>query len=291
MYDTIIPLTRCTTCYRELHISSIEKESASGEVIEGTVTCASGHVWPIENGVLVFTRQDAPSDPWSKTFAEYETYSGEQVTAIPSSSDAVAPIVDGLALHSPATVLDLCTGGGALLFNLLDSLDRDVEVVSLDMSLTIQSHNRRYVLERYGDRKVSFLSADAANMPFKNAVFQRAVAHGMGNMLEKFPLGVREVGRVLRAGGAFVFNHNYVEEDSEGWRAWSDRIRQLGVEEFGFLGIERDFVALMDSIGFHKYSIQVTKEVIGDPGRDVESGPLFPYPNEYMAELLVKAVK
>jgi hypothetical protein len=113
----------------------------------------------------------------------------------------------------------------------------------------------------------------------------------MGNMLEKMPLGMREVGRVLRAGGEFVFDHLYVKEDSEGWRALSGHMRQVGVEGFGFLGIERDFVALMDSIGFHKYSIQVTNEVIGDPGRDVESGPLFPYPNEYVAVLLVKAVK
>ena len=291
MYDTIIPWIRCTTCHHELHISSLEKESASGEVIDATVTCTSGHVWPIENGILVFTRQDAPSDPWSKTFAEYESYCRAQETAIPGISDAVASIVDSLALHSPATVLDICTGAGSLLFNLLDSLDHDVEVVSLDMSLTIQSHNRRYMLETYGDRKVSFLSSDAANMPFTNAVFQQTVACGMGNMLEKMPLGVREVARVLTSGGEFVFDHTYVKEDSEGWRAVSDRMRQVGVEGFGFLGIQRDFVALMDSIGFHKYSIQVTKEVIGDPGKDVESGPLFPYPNEYMAELLVKAVK
>jgi len=47
-------------------------------------------------------------------------------------------------------------------------------------------------------------------------------------------------------------------------------------KDFGFLGIERDFVRLMNSIGFRDYSIQVTKEVIGDPERDTESGPLFP---------------
>ena len=34
-----------------------------------------------------------------------------------------------------------------------------------------------------------------------------------------------------------------------------------------------------------------TGEVIGEPGRDVEEGPLFPYPGERVREVLVKAVK
>ncbi|MCL5999711.1 MAG: hypothetical protein M1546_27165 [Chloroflexi bacterium] len=67
MYTTLLPLMQCTVCGRELSVSSIRQASASGEIVEGEVTCATGHVWPIENSILVFTREDAPSDPWSKS--------------------------------------------------------------------------------------------------------------------------------------------------------------------------------------------------------------------------------
>jgi hypothetical protein len=64
-----------------------------------------------------------------------------------------------------------------------------------------------------------------------------------------------------------------------------------GVQDFAFLGIERDFRALIEGAGFANYQIEVTGEVVGDPDRDVEQGPLFPYPNERVTAVVVRAVK
>jgi ubiquinone/menaquinone biosynthesis C-methylase UbiE len=265
MYDTIMPLMRCTTCHRELTVSSIQQASTSGEIVEGVVACPAGHTWPVESGILVFTREDAPSDPWSKTYAEYETYCRQQETWLPEAAGEVAPLLEGLAVGTTDRLLDICTGSGGLLFNLLNHLDRGIEVVSLDMSLAVQRHNRRYLLERFGDRKVSFISADAADIPFQAGAFSHVVSFAIGNMLDKMSLGVEEAARVLEKEGTFTFTHMYVDEDSEGWRLLSAYMREQGIEEFGFLGIE--------------------------PDRDVKGGPLFPYPNERVTELLIRAVK
>jgi ubiquinone/menaquinone biosynthesis C-methylase UbiE len=291
MYDTIMPLMRCTICHQELHVSSTQEASASGEIIEGIVTCPTGHRWPVERGVLVFTREDAPSDPWSRSYAEYEKYRRYQETQLPQAAGEVAPLLERLAVGPTDVVLDLCTGSGGLLFTLLNHLDRETEVVALDMSLAVQRHNRRYLLERYGDRKVSFVSADAVEVPFRDGAFAHVVSFGMSNMLDKMALGVGEAARVLEKGGTFTFTHMYVDEDSEGWRLLSAYMHEQGIEDFGFIGIERHFVALMDRVGFREYEVQVTNEVVGDPERDFEAGPLFPYPNEHMAELLVKVVR
>ncbi|MCL5999712.1 MAG: class I SAM-dependent methyltransferase [Chloroflexi bacterium] len=210
---------------------------------------------------------------------------------IPRSRDSVAPIIGNLAVSESDIVLDICTGQGGLLFNILDTLDKRIEIVSVDMSLTIQSHNRCYLLENYGDRNVSFISCDAAHTPFKHSVFSHVVSFAMGNMLDRMDLGVREVARILRDRGTFVFNHMYVAEDSKGWGVLKDDMLQNGKDHFGFLGLEKDFVALVDSIGFRNRTIQVTNEVIGDPDRDIEQGPIFPYPNEHLTEIVVKAVK
>jgi SAM-dependent methyltransferase len=291
MYDTMIPLMRCIVCHQELRVSSTQEASPSGEIVEGVVTCSAGHTWPIEEGILVFTREDAPSDPWSKTYAEYEKYCRYQETWLSEAAGQVSPLLESLVVGPTDRVLDLCTGSGGLLFNLLDHLDRESEVVSLDMSLAVQRHNRRYCLDRYGDRRVSFVSADAADVPFQEHVLSHIVSFGMGNMLDKMALGVAEAARILERGGTFTFTHSYVDEDSEGWHLLGAYMREQGVEDFGFLGIERDFLALVDRVGFREYQVQVTAEVVGEPGRDVEAGPLFPYPNERMTELLIRATQ
>ena len=291
MYDTILPLLKCTSCHQALSVSSIQEASASGEIVEGVVACPAGHTWPVEGGILVFTREDAPSDPWSRTYAEYETYCRQQETWLPEAAGEVAPLLASLAVGPTDRLLDICTGSGGLLFNLLNDLDRGIEVVSLDMSLAVQRHNRRYLLERYGDRRVSFVSADAADLPFQEGTFSRVVSFGIGNMLDKMSPGVEEAARVLDGEGTFTFTHMYVDEDSEGWRLLSAYMREQGIEEFGFLGIERDLLALMDCAGFGEYEVQVTGEVVGEPDRDVEGGPLFPYPDERVIELLIRAVK
>lgn len=291
MYDTVIPLMRCPTCRQGLSVTSVQETSLSGEMVEGLVACPAGHTWPIEQGVLVFTREDAPSDPWSRTYAEYEKYCRYQETWLPEAAAEVAPLLESLAVEPTDAILDVCTGSGGLLFNLLNHLDRKTEVVSLDMSLAVQRHNRRYLLERCSDRKVSFVSADAADIPFRDRTFPYVVSFAIGNMLDKMAIGVEEAARILKKEGTFTFTHTYVDEDSEGWRLLSAYMREQGITDFGFLGIESEFLALLDRTGFRGYEVTVTKEVVGEADRDVEGGPLFPYPNERMIELLVRATK
>jgi ubiquinone/menaquinone biosynthesis C-methylase UbiE len=294
---------RCTTCGQKLNVSSIQETSTSGEIFEGLLACPAGHTWPVEGGILVLTREDAPSDPWSRTYAQYEKYTQTQEMWLPQAAGEVAPLLERLAVGAKDVILDICTGSGGLLFNLLNNLDPKTEVVSLDMSLAVQRHNRRYLRERYGNRSsrgdhgdlgeiaVSFVSADAADIPFQDGSLSHVVSFGIGNMIDKMARGVEEAARVLRPGGTFTFTHSYVDEDSEGWRLLSGYMQEQGVEDYGFLGVERDFVTLMDRVDFCVYEIGVTGEVVGDPRRDIDQGPLFPYPNERMIELLIKAVK
>jgi SAM-dependent methyltransferase len=240
---------------------------------------------------MVFTREDAPSDPWSTSFKDYDKFASNNKKWIASSVKEVAPILDNIPTDLAGPFLDMCTGGGALLFNLLEKIGDTLPGVSVDMSLHAQKYNTRLFAEMRGNHHVSFVSSDAANLPFKEGVFPCVVSFGIGNMLEKMSDGIREAQRVLQNGGAFIFNHHYVGEESKGWRILKESLMKRGVECHGYLGLERNFVALMQSVGFTRYKVQVVEEVIGDPDRDVESGPIFPYPNELMIKLLVRAWK
>jgi hypothetical protein len=93
VYDTVVPLMPCTACHQELAISLIRQTSAADEIVEGEVTCASGHVWPVEHAVLVFTGEDAPSDPGSNSYADYGKYYRDPAQVIPQCSRDVAPVM------------------------------------------------------------------------------------------------------------------------------------------------------------------------------------------------------
>lgn len=291
MFTSTLILMRCPCCQSDLQLSSADQQHEVFDIVRGTVTCPSGHSWAIEDGVMVFTREDAPSDPWSKSFKDYDKFASNNKKWIASSVKEVSPILDSIPTNSAGPFLDMCTGGGAMLFNLLEKIGDTLPVVSVDMSLHAQKYNTRHLFETRGNHQVSFVSSDAANLPFKDGVFPCVVSLGIGNMLEKTPDGIREARRVLQNGGIFIFNHLCVGEESKGWRTLKESLMKRGVEYHNNLILEQNFETLMRSVGFAQYKIQVVEEVIGDPDRDVESGPIFPYPNEPMMKLLVRAWK
>ena len=291
MLTDILATMRCPTCHTDLGLSIKEQQDNSHNIVSGTVVCQENHSWPIEDGVLVFSRDDAPSDPWSKSFKDYGKFVANKRYFMSQFASDVPTIIDSIPSNSIGPYLDICTGDGALLFNLLDKINLATPVVSVDMSLHAQKYNRRYFAETQGHRPVCFISSDASQLPFKDGVIPCVISFGMGNMLGKFADGIREARRVLQDGGIFTFDHKYVDEDSKGWRTLKEALVDLGVENCSYHGLQRDFNTLMQSINFSKYEIDVLKEIIGDADRDADSGPIFPYPNEPMQKLLVRAWK
>lgn len=74
----------------------------------------------------------------------------------------------------------------------------------------------------------------------------------------------------------------------EGWRVATAALAGMGINDVGFLGLERCFNPMVESVGFRDVVVTVTGEVVGDPDRSTESG-VFPYPGEPMKEVLVVA--
>lgn len=290
----ILPMLQCVTCGEPLRIARVDRVGDAGDVTEGSVMCSGGHTWPIETGVLVVSREDALSDNWSRTFPTYEAYAEGKAEALRQSRDDVAPLLARLPPDVAGPVVDVCTGQGALLFNMLDHLDPDLPVISVDMSPTIQTYNRRYLLENLGDRRgdcrVSFIACDVTTLPFREGVIACAVSFGMANMLDQLRQGVNEVGRVLALGGTVLFSHQFVEQDSEGWRVLTELMQEMGKRDFGYLGLEREFLAMMRRSPFDGCTVEVTRELVGDPDRDLSTG-ILPYPNEPLQEVVITAVK
>ena len=113
-----------------------------------------------------------------------------------------------------ARVLDIATGGGhtALAFSRFTS-----SVVAVDLTLPMLRAAREFTAVRAPDqaRPIRFLAADAEALPFKagtfGAVTCRIAAHHFPALLP----ALREVARVLRAGGSFLVQDILGHDDEE----------------------------------------------------------------------------
>ena len=94
----------------------------------------------------------------------------------------------------PGALLDLGCGTGA---HTVAFRERDWEVIGVDAS--------EDMLRRARERGLDVVHADASSLPFEDVAFDAAVSLWTHTDLDDFAAAVREVARVLKPGGAFVY--------------------------------------------------------------------------------------
>jgi len=109
-----------------------------------------------------------------------------------------------LARLGPRDVaLDVGVGTGDLAFGLLDASDPSARVIGLDVSPLMLEAARRRAEER-GEPRFAAVRATADALPFGDGSFERVVAGFAVRNFGDLAVGLREMRRVLRAGGRAV---------------------------------------------------------------------------------------
>ncbi len=108
----------------------------------------------------------------------------------------------------PAKILDLCCGTGDLAVSLAQLAENNVALTGVDYSLPMLEMATRKAETLTRGRKISFISGDAANLPFPNECFGCVgISFAFRNLTYKNPLAqhhLAEVWRVLTSGGRYV---------------------------------------------------------------------------------------
>lgn len=147
------------------------------------------------------------TDPWEEHAGWWQE--GFTEGADPEYTDQILPLIADLLAGYPR-VLDIGTGEGQIARLLAGD---DVEVTGVDPSLAQLAAAR----ER-GGRPV-YVRASAASLPFRSAAFDGAVACLVFEHIVEMEEAIREVARVLRPGGRFMFllNHPLLQTPDSGW--------------------------------------------------------------------------
>jgi len=107
------------------------------------------------------------------------------------------------AAENPADVLETAAGTGVLTRALAAALPQGVRIVATDLNPPMIEWARA---RQKGDRRIEWRPADALALPFGDGGFDVALCQFGAMFFPDRIAGYREARRVLRPGGAFLFN-------------------------------------------------------------------------------------
>lgn len=138
------------------------------------------------------------------------------------------------------SVLEIGCGQGAGTESLLQSCGAD-EVVAFDFDWAQLARAKRRHRARLG-RDLALFQGDAARLPFGNGRFDVVVEFAILHHVPEWPLAIREIARVLKPGGALLF-----EEFLKGFTAHAVTQRFLIHPKEGMFGAEQFYGELAEA--------------------------------------------
>jgi ubiquinone/menaquinone biosynthesis C-methylase UbiE len=182
---------------------------------------------------------------WEKAAEAYAT--GEH-----KSGRELQLVVEFAAPTGTERVLDIGTGAG---HTALALAPRVSSVVLTDPVPTMLATARRLFTEA-GVRNAEFIEAVAERLPFPDASFDIVTTRLAAHHFDDVALAFREVARVLRLGGIFIFVDTLAPEDPES-AAYQDEVETLRDPTHRHIYTQREWIAFCDEAGLRTEKIEV----------------------------------
>ena len=250
--------------------------------------CDNRHEYPIEDGVVYFNTREIPGELWSLWLRNYEHYLLEAThPGNPRYAQGEVPCKEimwrEIERLRPGTIVDVACGTGSGIKYIMDRIRWPCTVILTDLSFRILAWNRRYLSENanpYVD--LVYLACDCARMPLRDDAVDVVFSNGgFESMQDNMSAGFREAHRVLKPGGAAVYNMSLVDDHRcDNTRKWLGLMHSLPESYHATNEQMRDmdqWLAVCDAAGFRRSrSVKVYGEL---PAPDTA---VFPFENEIL---------
>lgn len=226
MRREILGLLACPSCRGDLEI----EETAGNylRVSAGIIRCPQcGVQYPITEGIADF-RGNVPLEPhqepaWAdKAITEegrdrlYDAYWISLPEEVRRHGPRMIRDLARLAVPKGAgVILDVATGAGTLLEEILKNVGRSTLVVGTDYSLSVTRATRAHLLRAGRYDPVSLVVCDVRRLPFRDEVFASACSFaGYQNIQSDPGAAVRETYRVMKRSAPIAFGAAVVRDNS-----------------------------------------------------------------------------
>jgi ubiquinone/menaquinone biosynthesis C-methylase UbiE len=164
-------------------------------------------------------------------------------------------VVDFAAPVGTERVLDIGTGAGHTALALAPRVSR---VVLTDPVPAMLATARRLFTEA-GVRNADFVEASAERLPFPEASFDIVTTRLAAHHFDDVALAFREVARVLRPGGVFIFVDTLAPEDSES-AAYQDDLEMLRDPTHRRIYSQKEWMAFCEEAGLRVQKIEAVRK-------------------------------
>ena len=185
---------------------------------------------------------------WEKAAEAYAT--GEH-----KSGRELQLVVDFAAAKGTERVLDIGTGAG---HTALALAPRVASVVLTDPVPTMLATARRLFADG-GIRNAEFVEAVAERLPFPDASFDIVSTRLAAHHFDDVALAFREVARVLRPGGAFIFVDTLAPEESES-AAYQNEVETLRDPTHRRIYTQQEWIAFAEEAGLRIAKLEVVSK-------------------------------
>lgn len=203
MYREFISKLRCPKCISELKIKAVTEEI--DEIIDGILVCSNDHEWSIHEGVLDFNSEEQDiANNWTEMYKEYgykelDEHIMSMVPDVQKNGDKAVfeYIIKAIEESKFTSVVDIATGRGMLLVELVKHFGDNLDIVCVDLSHMVLKYDRLKCLEINPNVKINYIACDATNMPLKDNEVDLAVSFcGIQNIGDYAIAGVKDSHRV-----------------------------------------------------------------------------------------------
>ena len=180
-------------------------------------------------------------------------------------------------------LLDVASGRGILLGELVKTVSADVNLISTDLSFRVLTFDRAALKRTAPQVKVNYIACDATNLPVRDGSVDMVCTYaGFTNMMDLMEKGIREAARVLKDGAPLINSPVYMEKNAEGARKAARYFAENQME-----GAEKIFLREELLTVHRKYFSSVREEIIYEGIAEGVECDLIPCAGEWFANALL----
>lgn len=294
MYKEILKLLKCPNCNQNLSLI-IDREEC-GEIIDGRLSCNSGHSYTINEGVINFNSlEQTVTNNWTESYEQYDYDELDKkiLEKTPKNQLLLGRkvkeyIIENIKNKENEFILDIATGRGELFREMLKFLKYNSQIICTDLSFEVLKYDRLKAKKINPSAKVNYIACDATNLPLKDNTIDINVSfYGIQNMLNLANDGIRESRRVLKLGKVSIDSYIIIDKYSNGFktiRRFCEENSIVGAESISIKsGIEKAYT----NANFSKTDIITIGEGIGEKNEL----DLLPFESEWFAIVVSKSIK